>query len=170
MRFGVAFAVLLIAAGCRLGSPAYTSRIDAAGASTFVAHVSSDSGMNEDVVRRALLTEAARATIDRGAIYLVVQELTTDSSTQRRESQPAITNNAAPEAGPQSNATFPTAPDAEAAGRSEISFVRVRNGNLRFSISGERPAGLNVFDASQLLDMLGRGEMPVITETRVIVQ
>jgi hypothetical protein len=157
-------------AGCTLRSPRYSSRVDAVGDSKLVVHVSSDSGLSSDALRRALLTEAAHAAIERGAIYLAIEEITTDGSIQRRETQSTRPGTTSPEIDPQSPGSTPSAPSVEPAIRSDISFVRVRNGSIRFSIARERPDGVNVFDASRLLDTLGRDEMPAITETHVIVQ
>jgi hypothetical protein len=106
--------------------------------------------MTEDGVRRALLTEAARATIDRGKIFLVVHDLTYEGSVVNVE-ETTGTDVAPPQ----------TPTSSEPPVRSEVSFSRQRSGAIRFTIFGERPAGARVFDASALLDQLKRGEMPM---------
>ena len=131
--------------------PKYTTKVDSAGGDTWSVHIDSNSSMSEEDVKRALLTEAARATIDRGKIYLVVHALNyagsfinVDEATGPDVAQPPQT---------------PTS--SEPAVRSEVSFSRQRSGDIRFTVFRELPAGNRVFDASQLLDRLQRGEMPM---------
>ena len=113
-------------------------------------HVDSVSTMTEDGVRRALLTEAARATIDRGKIFLVVHDVTYGGSVVNVE-ETTGTDVAPPQ----------TPTSSEPSVSSEVSFSRQHSGAIRFTIFRERPAGTHVFDASQLLDQLKRGEMPM---------
>lgn len=131
-------------------NPRYTTRIEAVEGDTWTLHLDSVSTMTEDGVRRALLTEAARATIDRGRIFLVVHELTYGGSVVNVEETTA-TDVAPPQ----------TPTSSEPSVRSEVSFSRQRSGAVRFTIFRERPAGARVFDASALLDQLKRGEMPM---------
>lgn len=131
-------------------NPRYTTRIEALEGDTWTLHLDSVSTMTEDGVRRALLTEAARATIDRGKIFLVVHDLTYEGSVVNVE-ETTGTDVAPPQ----------TPTSSEPPVRSEVSFSRQRSGAVRFTIFSERPAGARVFDASQLLDQLKRGEMPL---------
>jgi hypothetical protein len=132
-------------------TPKYTTRVEAVEGDTWSLHVDSVSTMSEEGVKRALLTEAARATIDRGKIWLVVHDLTYGGSVVNVEEQ----------TGPDVAAPPQTPTSTDAAVRSEVSFSRQRSGSVRFTIFGEQPAGNRVFDASQLLDRLQRGEMPM---------
>ena len=150
MRILLAFvAATLAACSSAPDAPKYTTKIDSIGGDTFALHLESVSTMSDDAVKRALLTEAARATIDRGRIYLVVHEVSNEGTVVNVEQ----TTGADP-APPQS----PTS--AEQPVRSEVSFSRQRSGSIRFTIFREIPAGNRVYDASQLLDRLKRGEMP----------
>ncbi len=151
MRTVIALATLLIAA-CSTSSsdPKYTTHIDSLGGDTWSLRIDSVSTMTEEGVKRALLTEAARATIDRGRIYLVVHELTNEGSVVNVEEKTG------PDAAPPQT---PTSTDP--AMKSEVSFSRQRTGAIRFTIFRELPAGAHVFDAAQLLDRLKRGEMPM---------
>ena len=63
--------------------------------------------------------------------------------------------------GPDVAAPPQTPTSSEPPVRSEVSFSRQRSGAVRFTIFRELPAGDRVFDASQLLDRLKRGEMPM---------
>jgi len=147
-------AILTLAAATILAcsssdTPKYTTRIESVGGDTFALHVDSVSTMSDDAVKRALLAEAARATIDRGRIYLVVHEVTNEGSVVEVE-QTTGTDPAAPQ----------TPTSSEQPVRSAVSFSRQRSGTIRFTIFREIPAGNRVYDASQLLDRLKRGEMP----------
>jgi len=147
-------AILTLAAATILAcssfdTPKYTTRIESVGGDTFALHVDSVSTMSDDAVKRALLAEAARATIDRGRIYLVVHEVTNEGSVVEVE---------------QTTGTDPSSPQtptsSEQPVRSAASFSRRRSGTIRFTIFREIPAGNRVYDASQLLDRLKRGETP----------
>lgn len=153
MRTAIALATALLVVACATSSddnPRYTSKIENAGGDTWSLRIDSVSTMTEDGVRRALLTEAARATIDRGGIYLRVHELTYEGSTVNVEE----------DTGP--DATPPQTPtSSEPAVRSEVSFSRQRSGMIRFTTFREKPDGTQVFDASELLDRVKRGETPM---------
>jgi hypothetical protein len=150
MRIFLALAAAsILACSASLDSPKYTTKIDSIEGDTFALHVETVSNMSEDALKRALLTEAARATIDRGRVYLVVHEVSNEGSIVNVEQ-----STGADPAPPQS----PTS--AEQPVRSEVSFSRQRTGTIRFTIFREIPAGNRVYDASQLLDRLKRGEMP----------
>jgi len=149
MRTILALAAATLVA-CGSSSPKYTSHIESIGGDTFALHLESVSTMSDDAVKRALLTEAARATIDRGRIYLVVHEVTNEGSVVEVE---------------QTTGTDPSPPQTPTSSEppvsSEVSFSRQRSGTIRFTIFRELPAGDRVYDASQLLDRLKRGEMPM---------
>ncbi|HEV7239812.1 MAG TPA: hypothetical protein VGQ36_11270 [Thermoanaerobaculia bacterium] len=147
-------AILALAAASILAcsssdTPKYTTRIESVGSNTFALHLDSVTTMSDGSVKRALLTEAARATIDRGHIYLVVHEVTNEGSVVDVE-QKTGTDPAPPQ----------TPTSSEPSVRSEVSFSRQRSGTIRFTTFREIPAGDRVYDASQLLDRLKRGEMP----------
>ena len=131
-------------------TPRYTTKIEAVEGDTWTLHLDSVTTMSEEGVKRALLTEAARATIDRGKIYLVVHDVRYEGSVVNVE------ENTGPDAAPPQTPT-----STEPSVRSEVSFSRQRSGTIRFTIFRELPAGTHVFDASQLLDRLKRGEMPM---------
>lgn len=153
MRTVIALATLVMVA-CSTSSsdtPKYTTRVESIGGDTWSIHLDSVTTMSEESVKRALLTEAARATIDRGKIYLVVHELTYEGSVVNVD-QSTGSDVASPPQTPTST---------EQPVRSEVSFSRQRSGAVRFTIFREIPAGDRVFDASQLLDRLKRGEMPM---------
>lgn len=154
MRTAIALAVLALVAACSSSSPdnpRYTTRIEAMEGDTWTLHLDSVSTMSEEDVRRALLTEAARATIDRGRIYLLVHDLNYEGSVVNVEENlgPDVADVAPPQMSPQTPV------------RSEVSFSRTRSGSVRFTIFRERPSGDRVFDASELLDRLQRGELPL---------
>lgn len=144
-------ALLVACASSSSDTPKYTTKVESAGGDTWSVHLDSVTSMSEESVKRALLTEAARATIDRGKIYLVVHDLTYGGSTV----------NVAESTGPDVAQPPQSPTSTEPAVRSEVSFSRQRSGDIRFTIFRELPAGARVFDASQLLDRLGRGEMPM---------
>jgi hypothetical protein len=152
MRTAIALVTLFLVAcsSSNPDNPRYTTRIEAMEGDTWTLNLDSVSTMSEEGVRRALLTEAARATIDRGKIFLVVHDLTYGGSVVNVE-ETTGTDVAPPQ----------TPTSTEPSVRSEVSFSRQRSGAIRFTIFGERPAGARVFDASQLLDQLKRGEMPL---------
>lgn len=148
----IAFAAAMIVA-CSSSStetPKYTTRVEAIGGDTWSLHIESVTTMSAEGVKRALLTEAARATIDRGMIYVRVHELTYEGSVINVHDDTG--RDAAPPATPTST---------EQPVRSEVSFSRQRSGAIRFTVFREKPEGDRVFDASQLLDRLQRGEMPM---------
>lgn len=129
--------------------PKYTSKIESMGGDTLALHVETQSVMSDDDLKRALLTEAARATIDRGRIYLVVHEVANEGTVVN------VKETTGPDPAPPETPTSSQQPVS-----SEVSFSRQRNGTIRFTIFREIPAGNRVYDASQLLDRLKRGEMP----------
>ena len=131
-------------------TPKYTTRVESIGGDTWSVHLESVTTMSREDVKRALLTEAARATIDRGMIYLRVHEVLYEGSVINVHDDTG--RDAAPPATPTST---------EQPVRSEVSFSRQRSGWVRFTIARERPEGDRVFDASRLLDQLKRGEMPM---------
>jgi hypothetical protein len=152
MKTAIALATVALLAACASSSsdtPKYTTKVESVGGDTWSVHLDSVTSMSEEGVKRALLTEAARATIDRGKIYLVVHELNYGGSTVN------VAENTGPDAAPPQTPT-----SSEPAVRSEVSFSRQRSGDIRFTVFRELPAGARVFDASQLLDRLQRGEMP----------
>ena len=152
MRTVIALATLAFLA-CSTSDPAvpkYTTKIEAVEGDTWTLHVDSVSTMSDEDVKRALLTEAARATIDRGRIYLVVHDVTNEGS---------VVNVEETTGDDPSPPSTPTSTDQPV--RSEVSFSRQRSGSIRFTIFRELPTGARVFDASQLLDRLKRGEMPM---------
>ncbi|HEX6100910.1 MAG TPA: hypothetical protein VF432_31620 [Thermoanaerobaculia bacterium] len=146
----LATALLVACASSSSDTPKYTTRVESVGGDTWSVHLDSVTTMSEEAVKRALLTEAARATIDRGKIYLVVHDLAYEGSTVN------VDENTGPDVAPPQTPT-----SSEPAVRSEVSFSRQRSGTIRFTVFRDLPAGNRVFDASQLLDRLGRGEMPM---------
>lgn len=153
MKTVIALLALMLAA-CSTSSgdiPKYTTKVESAGGDTWTLHVDSNATMSEEDVKRALLTEAARATIDRGKIYLVVHSVNYGGSVINVDET----------TGPDVAQPPQTPTSSEPAVRSEVSFSRQRSGDIRFTIFRELPAGNRVFDASQLLDRLARGEMPM---------
>ncbi len=153
MRTVLALATALLVVACASSdsdNPRYTTKLEPAGGDTWSLRVDSVSTMTEDGVRRALLKEAARTTIDRGGIYLRVHEITYEGSVVNVE------EDTGPDAVPPQTPT-----SSEPAVRSEVSFSRQRTGLIRFTTFRERPEGVRVFDASELLDRLQRGETPM---------
>jgi len=133
----------LFAGACSSSAPDYTTHIEPAGEDVYVIRMESNTSMSEDALKKALLAEAARATIDRGRIYLRVVDLSAGSATDVKGT----------------TGVDPTAPPStDPAYRSQVSFSRKREGSIRFSIFREIPAGDRVYDASQLLDRIKRGE------------
>jgi len=139
-----------LAAACSSSTPdsgKYTTHIESVGDDVYVIRVASIASMSEDALKKALLAEAARATIDRGRIYLRVVEVSAGSAIDVEgragvdPAQPPTTNEPAQRS-------------------SQISLSRKREGSIRFAIFREIPAGDRVYDASQLLDRLQRGETP----------
>lgn len=154
MRTAVLALLTLAVIACSTSSsdvPKYTTKVESLAGDTWSVHIDSNSTMSQEDVKRALLTEAARATIDRGKIFLIVHALNYDGSVVN------VNENTGPDV-----AQPPQTPTStEPAVSSEVSFSRQRSGDIRFTIFRELPAGNRVFDASQLLDKLGRGEMPM---------
>jgi hypothetical protein len=145
--------IVFLLAACSSSAPSddYTKRVDAIGDNAFAVSITSVKSMSVDSLRRALLTEAAHATIDGGNVWLRVDDITSSSRTEVTEKSGTA---ALPEPGYEGS-TEPTY-------RSEVSLSRERSGTVRFTVSREKPEGANVFDASQLLDRLRRGDVPVI--------
>jgi len=150
MKSSTALLVLLITLSCSSGRPPYTSDLESTSDASFVLTLESTNPMSADDMRRALLTEAARATIDRGRIYLRVDDLATDSRFNVRET--VTTDSATP---PTQASNLP-----EPAYRQEMSVSRRRSGTVRFTVFSESPGGSSSYDASRLLDRLQRGELP----------
>ena len=148
--FALATALLVACSSSSSDTPKYTTHIESLGGETWSLRIDSVTTMSEEGVKRALLTEAARSTIDRGKIYLVVHELAYAGSVVN------VKENTGPDVAPPQTPTSTEPPV-----RSEVSFSRQRSGTIRFTVFRELPAGEHVFDASQLLDRLKRGEMPM---------
>jgi hypothetical protein len=145
------FAALLFLA-CSSSKPdseKYSTHVETTGEDAFVVRITSITSMSAEGLKRALFTEAARATIDRGRIYLRVDELRAGS---------AMNVEGRTGADPTAPPSSPTSYDPSY--RSEVSLSRQREGSIRFTIFRERPTGERVHDASQLLDQIKRGELP----------
>ena len=143
MRRALLIATLL-ALACSSSTPEYTTHVESAGNDVYVIRIESITSMSEDALKKALLTEAARATIDRGRIYLRVVEVSSGGSTMNVEGRTGVDPNA------------PPSPDPVY--RSQVSLSQRREGSIRFAIFREIPAGDRVYDASELLDRIKRGE------------
>jgi hypothetical protein len=153
---------LLLLAGCRTsGAPDHTSRLETSPDGSLTIHVDSDS-MTEEEVRRTLLIEAARATIERGGIYLRIEEITDASSLAVRNRQPAETTPEPPAATPENPGAVPMAPAADPAARTEMTVRRESTGRIRFTVLRERAEGERVFDASRLMDDVHSGKVPAL--------
>ena len=150
MKRSIALLLLPITLSCSSGRPPYTSNLQSTNDASFVLTLEATNPMSADDMRRALLTEAARAAIDRGRIYLRVDDLSTDSTFNVRE---RMTTD--PSTPPERASTPP-----EPAYRKDVSVSKQRNGTVRFTIFKESPGGGTSYEASRLLDQLQRGEMP----------
>lgn len=135
-------ASLLFIAACSSSVPRYTKNItkDSTGATTI--QIESVTDMSAADMRASLYTEAARATIDQGNIYLRVDEVSTDSSIAVKE-------------------TADTTPDPVTKSTSaSVRLSRHRSGAIRFHTSRERPSAGKVYTASDLLDQIKAGSVP----------
>jgi hypothetical protein len=134
--------LLLILAACTSSVPKYTKNLtsDSSGATTI--RLESVTDMSASAMRGALFTEAARATIDAGNLYLRVDEITEDSSIAVKEK------------------TDPNPDPVTRSRSSSVGLSRHRSGVIRFRSSREKPPGENVYDASDLLDRIKRGSVP----------
>ena len=93
-------------------------------------------------MRAALFTEAARATIDGGNVFLRVENVSADSSVAMKESG------------------TPAVDPVTKSGSAGVSLSRHKSGVIRFRASRERPASGEVYDASELLDRIKAGSIP----------
>lgn len=131
--------VLLIAMACSSSAPQYSKNVakDASGAVTI--RLESVTDMSASNMRAALYTEAARATIDQGDVYLRVDENSSDSSIDVKQ-------------------TAQTEPDPVTKQRSaNVGLSRHRSGVIRFRTFREKPASGEVYSASDLLDRIQAG-------------
>lgn len=142
---------LFLVIACRSSDvPPYGTNVAGSVENGLVVTVSSKEGMSRETLTRALLREAARTTIDRGAIYLRVDQIGEQSSVELEERS---------RSGPDNATVDPQATSDS----SEVSIGRRRSGTIRFSVSRAELPGKNVFDASALLDKIGRGELPELS-------
>lgn len=142
--------ISLIAVSCSSadGANAYSKRLVELESGETLITVTSESGMSQENLRKALLTEASRTAIDRGAIYLHIADLREgDAVTVVERTGSASEQSSGPSAG-------------ETTEKTGFSLGRQRSGEVRFTVSREPIAGTNVFDASALLDGLRRGQLP----------
>lgn len=151
-RFALLF--FLVAAGCvSRDVPKYSSQIEPAGDQSFVIRLQSDHGLTSEQVRRALLTEAARAAIERGSVHLRVDAILDSAKPQARraeETVPRVPNVSQPDVEKALRGT-PWAINA-------VELDRMRTGYVRFALVPPGETSGNVFDASALLDRLRRGD------------
>jgi hypothetical protein len=143
----IVLTVLLPMLACSSSDPKYSTKIETIGEEGILLRIDSVTSLSERDLKAALLREAARATIDRGRMYLRIGDLSTSSSMDvKQTTTPGTTG-------------YP-APAAEPGYTSRTSVSRSRSGTIRFTIHREEPGGERVFDASRLLDQVSRGELP----------
>ena len=137
---------MILFLACSSSPPQYTKHMNASAGGAITIQLDGD--MSASAMRAALLTEAARETIDRSNLYLRVEELTTDTSVDVKQ-QTNVSTAPAPTPSPND----PYRPPQTAG----VSLSRHRSGVIRFTASREQPASGEVYDASQLLDQVRAG-------------
>lgn len=109
--------------------------------------------ISAEKLTRLLLRESARTAIERGAVYLRIDEVTIgEASAVMREVRPAP----APATLPLGDLAAASAVDKVLTALQEVNvtYERSRSGSLSMTISGNRLPGENSFEASKLLDEL----------------
>lgn len=142
--------ISLIAVSCSTGNGAnpYSKRLVELENGEILLTMTSESGMSEESLRKALLSEASRTAIDRGAVYLRIEELRAGNAvTVVERTASASEQSTGPSAG-------------ETTEKTSFSLGRQRSGEVRFTVSQDPLAGANAFEASSLLDQLRRGQLP----------
>src|SRR4051794_6598756 len=129
MRLRLAFIIFALA--CASNVPPYTSHVEQREPNSFVVSLDSTGNMSSDDMRRALLTEASRATIDRGGLYMRIDDISTESHLNM-ESSVSADPNAQP-------TTEPHQGSATGTYKSDVSLSKRRSGAVRFTIFKERP-------------------------------
>lgn len=110
--------------------------------------LTSESGMSRENLLKALLSEASRTAIDRGAVYLLIVGLRAgDATTVVERTGSSSEQSTGPMAG-------------ETTERSGFSVARQRSGEVQFTVSRDPLSGPNAFEAAALLDQIRRGQLP----------
>lgn len=152
--------VCLCLSDCRSsGVPRYSTRIEPLSEHTFVVRLETGQRFADAEFVAALLTEAARATIDRGALSLRVESLSTNASTELTP-----TNNVVglpPRVPDVGNPDISDPERNDPVAGASINVERIRTGEVRFTV-GRDLSGPNVFDAAALLQRVRRGDVPLL--------
>lgn len=146
----LALGTLALVVACA-STPQYNKDITTSPSGAVTIRLDSVGDMSAAAMRSALLTEAARETINRSEVYLRVEELSTDTSIDvKKQTEVPV----AP--APTSSPNDPYRPPQTTG----VTLSRHRSGVVRFVVSRERPANGEVYDASQLLDQIRAGKTP----------
>jgi len=143
-------ASLAVACSSSSSLPAYDHTLTTAPSGELVLHVDSVADISARALRAALFTEAARETLNRGQIYLRVDEVSTGEGVDVSRQTHVDPIGSTPGGG-----GTPTVPSS-----SEVSFSRHRSGEIRFVPSKEAMTGERVFEAARLLDEISAGRIP----------
>jgi hypothetical protein len=160
LRAVVPLLALLSLAACRSSEvPRYSRHVEPLSEHTFVIRLETTQRFAEEEFVAALLTEAAREAINRGALSVRIESLSTNAST---ELTPTNNVGALPPRVPDvwnPDVSDPERNDPMAGGA--INVERIRTGAVRFMIVRDLP-GQNVFDAAALLERIRRGDVPPV--------
>lgn len=153
----LSFTLLLLISSCRSsGVPAYHADTKAIDSTSLILTLDSSSGLSPDEFRKAVLTEAAHAAIDRGATYLRVDTLSFDDQVLWSGMLDVRMTRPDENAG----AALQPVPAVERPGDTGLTRTHRRTGVARITIAKDALSGEHVFDAAKLLDDLREGRIP----------
>lgn len=154
----VTLLVFLAFAGCRSSDvPRYATQVESLSEHTFIVRLESSNRFTDAEFVGALLTEAARTAIDRGAVFLRLEALSANASTDVHPANVAGVPPRVPDVG-NPDISDPEKNDPMVG--AGIAVARNRRGSVRFTVSREALGGTNVFEASALLERVKRGDAP----------
>ncbi|MHB0968488.1 MAG: hypothetical protein ACYC7A_08880 [Thermoanaerobaculia bacterium] len=147
----------LFLSACRSsGVPRYSTRVEPLSEHTFVIRLETAQRFADAEFIAALLTEAARATIDRGALSLRIEALSTNASTALTPTNDVI--GVPPRVPDVGNPDISDPERNDPTAGASINVERIRTGEVRFTV-GRDLSGQNVFDAAALLERVRRGDV-----------
>lgn len=148
----------LCLSACRSsGVPRYSTRLEPLSGHTFVIRLETAHRFADAEFVAALLTEAARAAIDRGALSLRIEALSTNASTELTPTNDVV--GVPPRVPDVGNPDISDPERNDPTAGASINVERIRTGEVRFTVGKDLP-GPNVFDAAALLERVRRGDVP----------
>lgn len=144
-----AFLSLLLITACS-SAPRYTPHIESHSATDLVIRLDFARSVDGEAMTRALLREAARAAIDRGAVYLRIDQVSVGESSTTF-AKPSPEDPRVVQSGPGEGA-----PDIEKVVYvlAAVSIARQQSGSVSITLADGAVPGDHVFEAVKLLDSL----------------